>query len=63
MYGKLNSASRLIDNKVQFNAAKKQLDAFFKDNIELKLIKDWNKLELKEVIFKYTTSSSKILIP
>ena len=63
MYGKLNSASRLIDNKVQFNAAKKQLDAFFKDNIELKLIKDWNKLELKEVIFKYNTSSSKILIP
>lgn len=63
MYGRLNSASRLIDSKVQLTTAKKQLDTFFKDNIELKLIKDWNKLELKEVVFKYNSSSTKILIP
>ena len=63
MYGRLNSASRLIDSKVQFNTAKKQLDTFFKDNIELKLIRNWKKLELKDVVFKYATSSTKILIP
>lgn len=63
MWGKLNSLTRLLDGNVEFKTAKQQLDDFFKDSKELKLIKDWNKVELKDTIFQYGKETAKIKIP
>ena len=43
--------------------AKKQLDEYFKDNKEIKLIEKFENVKLENVIFSYTKYSNKIKIP
>ena len=47
----------------RFKTAKKQLDDYFKDSKEIKLIKDFKNIKLRDVIFSYTKESTKIKIP
>lgn len=63
VWGKLNNLTRLLDNNIEFKTAKQQLNDFFKENKELDLIKKWNRIELKEIVFQYNKNSTKILIP
>lgn len=59
----LNNLVRLIDYNETFKISKSQLDEYFKDSKEIKLVKDFDKVKLQEVVFSYTEGSSKILIP
>lgn len=63
IYTRINGASRLVDTNVKFNIAKNQLESFLESNITLTPIPTWNKLEIKEGIFQYSSSKTKILIP
>ena len=63
LYSNLNSLVRLIDMTERFKTAKKQLDDYFKDSKEIKLIKDFKNIKLRDVIFSYTKESTKIKIP
>lgn len=63
VWGKLNNLTRLLDNNVELKTVKQQLDNLFKENIQQEVISNWNKVELKEVIFNYNDKSTKIKIP
>ena len=63
IYSNLNSLVKFIDTYVRFKGSKEQLDEYFKDCKETKLIKSFNKLKLSEVVFSYTKDSTKIVIP
>ena len=63
LYSNLNSLVRLIDMTERFKTTKKQLDDYFKDSKEIKLIKDFKNIKLRDVIFSYTKESTKIKIP
>ncbi len=63
IYSNLNCLVKFIDTYVRFKGAKEQLDEYFKDCKETKLIKDFNNLKLSEVVFSYTKDSVKIAIP
>jgi ABC-type bacteriocin/lantibiotic exporter with double-glycine peptidase domain len=63
LYSNLNSLVRLIDITERFKTAKKQLDDYFKDSKEIKLLKDFENVKLKNVVFSYTKNSGKITIP
>jgi ABC-type multidrug transport system fused ATPase/permease subunit len=63
LYSNLNSLVRLIDITERFKTAKKQLDDYFKDSKEIKLLKDFENVKLKNVVFSYTKNSTKITIP
>ena len=63
LYYDLNNLVRLIDYNEKFKIAKKQLDDYFEDSKEIKLVKDFENVKLQEVVFSYTENSTKILIP
>ena len=63
LYSSLNSLVRFIEFNQKFSTAKKQLDEYFKDNKEIKLIEKFENVKLKNVIFSYTEESNKIKIP
>ena len=63
LYYNLNSLVRLIDITERYKTAKKQLDDYFKDNKEIKLLNDFENIKLRNVVFSYTKDSTKIKIP
>lgn len=63
LYHNLNSLVRFIDIKEKTKTAKKQLDEYFKDNKNIRLIKNFNNLKLSNVLFSYSPKSTKIKIP
>ncbi len=63
LYSSLNSLVRFIEFNQKFLTAKKQLDEYFKDNKEIKLIEKFENVKLENVIFSYTKDSNKIKIP
>ena len=63
LYSNLNSLVRLLDISERFKTAKKQLDEYFKDSKDIKIIKDFKSVKMKDVIFSYTKDSTKIKIP
>ena len=63
LYSNLNSLVRLLDISERFKTAKKQLDEYFLNSKDIKLINDFNEIKLNDVVFSYTKDSSKIIIP
>ena len=63
LYSNLNSLVKLIDITERYKTAKKQLDEYFKDNKETRLLNSFEKVQLKNVVFSYTKDSSQIKIP
>lgn len=63
LYSNLNSLVRMIDISERFKTAKKQLDDYFKDSKEIKLVNNFENLKLMNVLFSYTKNSTKIKIP
>ena len=63
LYSNLNSLVRLIDTSVRFKGAKEQLDEYFKNSKDIKLIDNFKKIKLSNVVFSYTKDSEKIKIP
>lgn len=63
LYYNLNSLVRFIDYYQKFKTTKKQLNEYFKENKETNLIINMKSVKLKNVIFSYTESSTKIKIP
>ena len=63
LYSDLNSLVRLIDISERFKTTKKQLDEYFNDSKEIKLINNFNEVKLTNVIFSYTKNSTKVKIP
>ena len=47
----------------RFKTSKKQLDEYFKDSKEVKLLNDFNSVKLRNVIFSYIKDGQKIKIP
>ena len=63
LYSNLNSLVRLIDMSQRFKTSKKQLDEYFKDYKEVKLINNFESVKLMNVLFSYNKESTKIKIP
>ena len=63
IYYSLNHVVRVIDFNQRFRTAKKQIDSYFSDVSDTKLIKDYKNIKLRNVIFSYTQDSEKIKIP
>lgn len=63
LYSNLNSLVRLLDMNERFKTAKKQLDEYFKNSKDVKLIKNFNNIKLSNVVFSYSKDSTKIKIP
>ena len=63
VYRHINNMARVLDVRVQFLTAKKQLDYYFKDNVELEIIKEFKSIELKNVEFLYNNEGAKIVVP
>ena len=63
LYTDLNYVVKLMDFYERFNISKKQLDEYFSNNKESSLIKNFDNVKLKNVIFSYTKDSTKIIIP
>ena len=63
LYYNLNSLVKLIDTSVRFKGAKQQLDEYFKDTKDIKLINQFEKIKLINTVFTYTKDSVKIKIP
>ena len=63
LYSNLNSLVKLLDMNERFKTAKKQLDEYFKNSKDVKLIKDFNNTKLSNVVFSYSKNSTKIKIP
>ena len=61
--GDINSLIYLLDSVVNFNTAKSQLDEKIGDLTELEVIKEFNRIELKNCEFKYNETSTPILVP
>lgn len=62
LYKDINSLIYLVDSLVNFNTAKKQLDEKIGKMAELKTIKSFNNVELKNCSFKYNENSAPITI-
>ena len=63
LYSNLNSLVKLLDISEKFKTSKKQLDEYFKDSKEIKIIKDFKSVKMKDIVFSYTKDSTKIKIP
>lgn len=63
LYGDINSIVYLLDSTVNFNTAKKQLDEKIGKLSDLRIIKSFEKIELKNCKFKYSEKSEIIKIP
>ena len=63
LYSNLNSLVKLIDISERFKTSKKQLDEYFKDCNEIKMINNFESVKLMNVLFSYNKESKKIKIP
>lgn len=63
LYLNVSSMARVLDCNVQLETAKKQLDAYLNDSVELKSCNNWKRIKLQEVMFAYSKNSAKIKIP
>ena len=63
LYYNLNNLVRLLDMSERFKTTKKQLDDYFKNSKDIKLIKNFNNTKLSNVVFSYSKDSTKIKIP
>ena len=63
LYSNLNNLVKMIDISERFKTAKKQLDDYFKDSKEIKLINKFEEVKLTNILFSYTKDSVKIKIP
>lgn len=63
LYSNLNSLVKLIDISERFKTSKKQLDEYFKDCKEIKMINNFESVKLMNVLFSYNKESTKIKIP
>lgn len=63
LYFNLNSLARLIYINEKFKTTKKQLDEYFENCSEMKIIKQFENLSAKEILFSYNEKSTKIVIP
>ena len=63
LYSNLNSLVRLLDRRENFKIAKKQLDEYFKDSKDIRIVKNYKSVKMKDVVFSYTKDSTKIKIP
>ena len=63
LYSNLNSLVKMIDISERFKTAKKQLDEYFKDSKEVKVIENFKEIKLKNILFSYNKDSVKIKIP
>lgn len=63
LYSNLNSLVKMIDISERFKTVKKQLDEYFKDSKEVKIIDNFKEIKLKNILFSYTRDSVKIKIP
>ena len=63
LYSNLNSLVKMIDISERFKTAKKQLDEYFKDSKEVKVVDNFKEIKLKNILFSYTKDSVKIKIP
>lgn len=63
LYGDISSLIYLLDSVVNFNTAKKQLDEKIGELSNIKTIKSFESVELKNCKFKYNENSMPIVIP
>ena len=63
LYSNLNSLVRLIDISERFKTAKKQLDEYFNESKETKILDSFENVKMKNVLFSYTKDSANIKIP
>lgn len=63
LYSNLNSLVRFIDISERFKTAKKQLDEYFKDSKDIRIVNNYNSVKLQNVVFSYTKDSANIKIP
>lgn len=63
LYSNLNSLVKLIDISERFKTSKKQLDEYFKDCKDIKLINNFENVKLMNVLFSYGKEFTKIKIP
>lgn len=63
LYSNLNSLVRLIDIRERFKTAKKQLDEYLKDSKDIRIVQNYNSVQMKDVVFSYVKDSTKIKIP
>lgn len=63
LYYNLNNLVRFIDYSEKLKTTKKQLDEYFKESKEIRLIKNNKNIKLKDVIFSYTIDLEPIKIP
>lgn len=63
LYFNLNHIVKFIDANEKFKTTKKQLDEYFKDSVELKIIDDFEDIKLFNGVFSYSKDSTKIMIP
>lgn len=63
LYSNLNSLVRLIDISERFKTSKKQLDEYFNESKEIKILNDFETVKMKNVLFSYTKDSANIKIP
>ena len=63
LYGNLNSLVRLFDIQSRFKTTKEQLDDYFADNIQYKVIEKFDNIKLINTEFSYTENSTQIKIP
>lgn len=63
LYSNLNSLVRLIDISERFKTSKKQLDEYFNESKEIKILNEFETVKMKNVLFSYTKDSANIKIP
>lgn len=63
LYSNLNSLVKLIDISEKFKTSKKQLDEYFKDSKEIKILNNFDTVKMQDVVFSYTKDSTSIKIP
>ena len=63
LYSSLNNLVKLIDFNERFKTAKRQLDEYFKNSKETKILNDFETIKMENVLFSYTVDSVNIKIP
>jgi len=63
LYYNLNNLVRLIDISERFKTSKKQLDEYFNESKEIKILNHFETVKMKNVLFSYTKYSANIKIP
>ena len=63
MYSRVSSMARVLDSNTQFHTAIKQLEDYMDDKININVIRNWDSVILKDIIFSYGENTQKIYIP